>query len=106
MKSILSVSLCTALLTVAVPALAATTTTHHHMMKHHGGRKGMKSAQGGDAAVQDLNSKSLAAARSGQPLDVGGSGSSSGASTPTSSGTGAASSTAAPTGSGTAAPGG
>ena len=106
MKSILSASLCTALLTCAVPALAATTTTHHHMMKHHGGRKGMKSAQSGDAAVQDLNSKSLAAARSGQPLDVGGSGSNSGASAPTSSGTSAAPSTAAPTVGGPTTPGG
>ncbi len=105
MKSILSASVCAALLTATVPALAATaTTTHHHMAKHHGGKKGMKSAQSGDAAVQDLNSKSLAAARAGQPLDVGGPGS--GASTPTSSGAGTAPATAAPTVGGPTAPGG
>ena len=80
MKSILSASVCAAVLAFAVPALADTststpTTTHHHMAKHHG-MKGKMMAKGGkmsgDAAVQDLNAKSLAAARSGQPLDVGG----------------------------------
>ncbi len=77
MKSILSASVCAAVLAFAVPALADTTTstsTHHHMAKHHGmkGKKGMKGGKmSGDAAVQDLNAKSLAAARSGQPLDVG-----------------------------------
>ncbi len=88
MKSILSASVCAAVLAFAVPALADTSTstsTHHHMAKHHGmkGKKGMKGGKmSGDAAVQDLNAKSLAAARSGQPLDVG-SGSSAPAPTPT-----------------------
>ncbi len=76
MKSILSASICAAVLAFTVPALADTgtsksTSMHHHMAKHRGmkGKKGGKMS--GDAAVQDLNAKSLAAARSGQPLDVG-----------------------------------
>ena len=79
MKSILSASVCAIVLASAVPAMAATdpsTTTHpaHHMSKHHGmmkGRKGMKGKMSGDAAVQDLNAKSLAAAKAGQPMEAG-----------------------------------
>ena len=79
MKSILSASVCAAVLAFAVPAMAATdpsTTTPlaHHMSKHHGmmkGKKGMKGKMSGDAAVQDLNAKSLAAAKAGQPMEAG-----------------------------------
>ena len=79
MKSILSMSVCAATLAFAVPALAApdtapATTAHHHMAKHHG-MKGMKvgrktkARMSGDPTTQDLNAKSLAAARAGQPMD-------------------------------------
>ena len=80
MKSILSASVCAAVLAFAVPALAATDPStmtppaHHHMSKHHGmmkGKKGMKAKLSGDAAVQDLNAKSLAAAKAGQPMEAG-----------------------------------
>ena len=70
MKSILSASLCTAALAFAVPAMAQTDTSkpmHHHRhhmsrMDHMQGPK-TKSKRAGDPSTEDLNAKSLAAAR-------------------------------------------
>ncbi len=74
MKSILSASICTAALAFAVPAMAQTTDTskppmHHH--HHHSSRmdhmQGPKthSKRAGDPSTDELNAKSLAAARGG-----------------------------------------
>lgn len=72
MKSILSASVCAAALAFAVPALAATDSpkhAHHHMGKHggtsHGMSHGKMSGKGGDSSTEQLNEKSLAAARGG-----------------------------------------
>ena len=71
MKSILSASLCTAALAFALPAMAQTDTSkpahkHHHMgrMNHMQGPK-TKSKRAGDPTTDELNAKSLAAARGG-----------------------------------------
>ncbi len=78
MKSILSASLCTAALAFAVPAMAQTDTSkpmhhhHHHMsrMDHMQGPK-TKSKRAGDPSTEELNAKSLAAARGGSTPSTG-----------------------------------
>lgn len=78
MKSILSASLCTAALAFAVPAMAQTDTSkpmHHH--RHHSSRmdhmQGPKthSKRAGDPSTDELNAKSLAAARGGNAPAAG-----------------------------------
>ncbi len=78
MKSILSASLCTAALAFAVPAMAQTDTSkpmHHH--RHHSSRmdhmQGPKthSKRAGDPSTDELNAKSLAAARGGSAAATG-----------------------------------
>ncbi len=80
MKSILSASLCTAALAFALPAMAQTDTSkpmhkHHHMgrMSHMQGPK-TKSKRAGDPSTDQLNAKSLAAARGGSASSAGDSG--------------------------------
>ena len=118
MKSILSASLCTAVLAFAVPAMAQTDTSkpmHHH--RHHSSRMDhmqgpkTKSKRAGDPTTEDLNAKSLAAARGGNAPTAGDN--TTPMSTPSSStapGTGmsapSGSGMAAPSGSGMAAPSG
>lgn len=70
MKSILSASICAAALAFAVPAMAADDAKpmhhHHHMMKHSskmGPHTKMKKA--GDPSTDELNQKSLDAAKGG-----------------------------------------
>ena len=78
MKSILSASLCVAALAFAVPAMAQTDTSkpmHHH--RHHSSRMDhmqgpkTKSKRAGDPTTEDLNAKSLAAARGGNAPATG-----------------------------------
>ena len=78
MKSILSASICAAALAFAVPAMAQTDTSkpmHHH--RHHSSRmdhmQGPKtrSKRAGDPTTEDLNAKSLAAARGGSASATG-----------------------------------
>ncbi len=78
MKSILSASLCAAALAFAVPAMAQTDTSkpmHHH--RHHSSRmdhmQGPKthSKRAGDPSTDELNAKSLAAARGGNASATG-----------------------------------
>lgn len=72
MKSILSASVCAAMLSLAVPAMAADETAkpmHHHM--HHMGKKSSmmgphtKMKKAGDPTTDELNAKSLDAAKGG-----------------------------------------
>ncbi len=78
MKSILSASICTAALAFALPAMAQTDTSkpmHHH--RHHSSRmdhmQGPKthSKRAGDPSTDELNAKSLAAARGGSAPATG-----------------------------------
>ena len=82
MKSILSASLCTAALAFALPAMAQTDagtskTKPMHHMRHHSSRmdhmQGPKthSKRAGDPSTDELNAKSLAAARGGSAPSAG-----------------------------------
>lgn len=112
MKSILSASLCTAALAFAVPAMAQTDTSkpmHMHHHHHHSSRmdhmQGPKtrSKRAGDPSTEDLNAKSLAAARGGNASATGDN--TTPMSTPSSS-TAPGTGMSAPSGSGMSAPSG
>ena len=65
MKSILSASVCVAALSLAIPAMAATSDTPKHMHHHHMSKMGPKTKmkKAGDPTTEQLNARSLDAAR-------------------------------------------
>ncbi|MCQ8277330.1 hypothetical protein NFI95_02550 [Acetobacteraceae bacterium KSS8] len=67
MKKILSASICAIAMAAAVPALAADKPVHHHHAHHGKGMMGphTKPKPAGSPSTEELNAKSLDAARGG-----------------------------------------